>query len=488
MARDRNVNVWQAYVIVMSIVSVACLGAMAYVIFSNGTSAKTVEGALEREQKAQASLREESTRRQLMESMIGVGKPIPEAEFQQMKTQVTADENMNAAIKTFQNNMELLGPSAAERSYSKLATTLMTELRARNQSLLTSQQKELTLKEEFDSKLAQETKAREAEKQNAMDLSFKRDKELVKYAEDMKAQQEKWDKDVLEKDKALQNVQKKNKEKDAKIDELTKKNGELQKTVESVVRKLEEIKGEDFQYAQGVITQVTNGGDLVYINLGKMHGLRAGITFSVIDGDVSRVSDAKVKARIEVVQVEDKISRCRVTTDRAPTTILTGDKIYSPFWSPGKLVEIALVGKIDTNGDGTDDREAVKALIKQNGGIVTLDLAPGSPLVGKLSLDTRYMVVGEDFKRAAGTEGDLNTSDTNTAKLRKELEAEAKSKGITFINVDKLMNWVRGSGESDVSAMGSAQKSRPNQYLGTPRSEGSGRVSEIFEKRSAVKP
>jgi len=293
----------------------------------------------------------------------------------------------------------------------------------------------------------------------------------------------------LEKRVSMQNVEKKNKDLVAKLDDSSKKNSDLQKNLEGVVRKLEEIKGEDFQYAQGVITQVTNGGDLVYINLGKMSGLRTGITFSVINGDVSRVSDAKVKARIEVVLVEDKISRCRVITDRAPTTILTGDKIYSPVWSPGKVVEFALVGKIDTNGDGIDDREAVKALIKQNGGLVTLDLPPGAVLKGKLSLDTRYMVMGEDFKgSSAKASDDQILNDSSGAKARRELEAEAKSKGISFINVDKLMNYLRGSGETEVSAMGSAMRPNVNQFLESRQTEGTGRVAEIFEKRNAIKP
>ncbi|MCY2985847.1 MAG: hypothetical protein NTY15_19650 [Planctomycetota bacterium] len=487
MARDRNVYVWQAYVIVMSIVSVVCLGAMAFVIFSSGTSAKTVEGALEREQKAQTTLREESTRRQLLESMIGVGKPIPESEFQQMKTQITADDNLNAAIKTFQNNMELLGPSASERSYSKLATTLMAELRARNQQLLTSREKEQTQKDEFELKLAQETKAREAEKQNAMDLSVKLDKELVKYAEDIKTQQEKWDKEVAEKNKTFQTVQKKARDLEGRVEEQTKKNAELQKTLDGVVRKLEEIKGEDFQYAQGEITQVTNGGDLVWINLGKLNGLRPGVRFGVIDSNTSRVADAKPKARIEVIQSDDRLSRCRVLSDRAPTTILTGDKIYSPTWNPNQKTEIALVGKMDMNGDGTDDRETIKALIEQNGGVVTLDLPPGAVYKGKLSFDTRWMVMGEDFKRAPGAVDDP-ASDNAAAKARRELEADAKSKGISFINVDKLQGWLRASGETDVSPMGSAMRPNLDQFKDSRRSEGTGRVSEIFEKRNAIKP
>ena len=84
MARDRNVYVWQAYVTVMSIVSLACLGALAFVIFQSGTNSKTVEAANEKEQAAQDALRVENNRRQLLESMLGVGKPISEAEFNQL--------------------------------------------------------------------------------------------------------------------------------------------------------------------------------------------------------------------------------------------------------------------------------------------------------------------------------------------------------------------------------------------------------------------
>ncbi len=484
MARDRNVYVWQAYVTVMSIVSLACLGAMAFVIFQSGTNSKTVEGAIEREQKAQTALREENSRRQLLESMLGVGVPVNEAGFNQLLTSITADEQLNSAVKTYTNNMALLGPGATDRNYTKLVSTLMSELRARNQQVESTQRRELTLKDEFDSKLLQETKAREAEKQNSLDLSNLRDKELVKYTEDIKSQRDEIDKIELEKRNSLQIASKQKQEIASKLDQSQLEVGEVKKRLAAVVQKLDEIQGEDFQYVQGKITEVSHGGDVVYINLGRADGLRPGVLFGVLDSDVSRVADARPKAKIEVVEIisgAEHLARCKVLSDRAPTTILRGDSIYSPAWQPGRKVEFALVGKMDIDGDGKDDRETVKALIEQNGGKVTVDLPPGGKTSGKLSVETRWMVMGEDFK----VRGEMTSVDTAYAKDRSALESEAKTLGISRINLDKLMGWLRGSGVNEVSPLGTAMKAsvmdfRTNTRIGD---SSSGSVSEIFRNR-----
>ena len=483
MARDRNVYVWQAYVTVMSIVSLACLGAMAFVIFQSGTNTKTVEGAIEREQKAQASLREENSRRQLLESMLGVGKPVTEAEFNQLSTAITADEQLNAAIKTYTNNMALFGPAETDRNYTKLVTRLMTELRARNMQVTSSLARELTVKDEFDSKLLQETKARESAKQESLDLSNLRNKELVKYTEDIKLQRDEIDKIELEKRNLLQIAAKQKQDMASKLEQSQLENGELKKRLDAVVKNLEEIKGEDFQYVQGRITEVSHGGDVVYINLGRADGLRPGVSFGVIDSDVSRVADARPKAKIEVVEIisgSEHLARCKVLSDRAPTTILRGDSIYSPAWLPGRKVEFALVGKMDIDGDGKDDRETVKALIAQNGGEVMVDLPPGGVVSGKLTVETRWMVMGEDFK----VRKEMTSADTAFAKDQRALESEAKSLGISRINLDKLLGWLRGSGVNEISPLGTAMKSKVTDFRTNNRpSDNPGRVSELFQNR-----
>ena len=189
MARDRNVYVWQAYVTVMSIVSLACLGALAFVIFQSGTNTKTVEAATAKELASQDALRAEINKRQLLEAMLGVGKAVSDTEFQQMKTSVTADEPLNAVVKTYMNDMALIS-GEKDKNYTKLVSTLMKELRDRNRAMESLSKRELTLTDEFKTKLEQETKAREAEKKNADDRENKLNQAMVKYTEDLRVQQE----------------------------------------------------------------------------------------------------------------------------------------------------------------------------------------------------------------------------------------------------------------------------------------------------------
>ncbi len=486
MARDRNVYVWQAYVTVMSIVSLACLGALAFVIFQSGTNTKTVEAATAKELASQDALRAEINKRQLLEAMLGVGKAVSDTEFQQMKTSVTADEPLNAVVKTYMNDMALIS-GEKDKNYTKLVSTLMKELRDRNRAMESLSKRELTLTDEFKNKLEQETKAREAEKKNADDRENKLNQAMVKYTEDLRVQQEMISKIETDKNTLVKSLEKKNRDVTAKFDKSQVSIGELEKRLDTLVRKLDEIQGEDFQYVQGKIVEVTNGGDTVWINLGRADGLRPGVSFGVVNSDVSRVADAKPKAKIEVVEVvsgSEHLSRCKVLSDRAPTTILRGDSIYSPAWQPGRKVEFALVGKMDIDGDGKDDRETVKALIEQNGGRVTVDLAPAGKVVGQLSVDTRWMVMGEEFK-VRGLE--LDSVETASAKERGILEAQAKSMGISRINLDKLMGWLRGSGANEVSPLGNSMKPGVLDYRATPRvNDNAGRVSNIFQNRDGT--
>ena len=188
-----------------------------------------------------------------------------------------------------------------------------------------------------------------------------------------------------------------------------------------------------FQQFQGKITEVENDGDIVFINLGKADALRPRVRFGVVDSSVERVADAKPKAQIEVVEVlttSEHLSRCKVLAIRGSSTIQKGDLIYSPAWHPGKKVEFALIGKMDMDGDGEDDRETVKAMIESNGGLVTLDLPPDGKVTGELTMDTRWLVIGED----------VNTLDQGGL-----LQAKAKWFGISRINLNKLSGWLRGS-------------------------------------------
>jgi len=457
MARDRNLYVWQAYVIVMSFVSLLCIGALSYVVFQSGTNYKSVEVARALATDADNKFREENKKAQLLEMVLGA-RPTNQAEFEQLSSSFSGNAEITEIQNKYLADMALFGPNVTEKNYRKLVETLMQTVRERNLQVDAQAKREEDLKARYDATIKQETEAREAERKRADELAAQLERAQVNYAQKEKERQDEITSIQTERQKQAQLAEREKRSLLARIDALSKERDELTKVNDALGKKIEIMSGEDFQYVQGKITEVTEGGRMVYLNLGKADGLRPGVRFGVLDDDVSRVADAKPKARLEVIEVNqqtDHLSRARVLPDRFSTTILRGDKVYSPAWQPGRKVSFGLVGKMDIDGDGKDDREVVKALIVQNGGEVSMDMKPDGRQEGSLSVDTRWLVMGEDFKVLGGV---LEGASEVAAKKRADLEQQAKALGISRINLDKLMGWLRGSGEEDVVPLGTATR------------------------------
>lgn len=479
MARNRDITVWQAYVIVMSFVSLLCIGALCFVIFQSGTNAKMVEDATKKKDDAEKQFRSENQKSQLLEMILGA-RPSNDAEFQTLKGTLAANPEIAAIEKSYIADMALLGPNVTEKNYRKLVETLMQTVRERNLQVDAQAKREEDLKAKYDATIKQETEARQAERARADQLAADLERAQVNYAQKEKERQDEITKIQTDRQKLAQRAEKEKRDLLARVDALTKERDELTKVNDALGKKIEQMSGEDFQYPQGKITEVADGGRTVYLNLGKADGLRPGVRFGVLEDSVSRVADAKPKARLEVVEVNQQtehLSRARVLPDRRSLTILRGDKVYSPVWQPGRKVNIGLVGKIDIDRDGKDDRDTLKSLITQQGGEVIVDLKPDGRLEGALTVDTRWLVVGEEFKLIGGT---LEGANEIAAKKRVELETQAKGMGITRIDIDKLMGWLRGSGEEDVVPLGSA--ARASDFVRRePPPPSKGRVSGLYQ-------
>jgi hypothetical protein len=480
MARDRNLYVWQAYVIVMSFVSLLCIGALAYVVFQSGTNYKTVEAAQTAARDAENKFRDENKKSQLLELVLGA-KPTNQAEFDQLASSFSNNPEITEIQNKYVADMALLGPNVTEKNYRKLVETLMQTVRERNLQVDAQAKREEDLKSKYDATIKQETEAREAERKRANELAQQLEQTQVAYAQKEKERQEEITKIQTDRQKLAQQAETEKRAYLAEIDKLTKKRNELALQNEMLGKQLEEIKGEDFQYPQGKITEVVDGGQTVYINLGKADGLRPGTRFAVLDDEANRVADAEPKARIEVIEVNqqtDHLARARVLPDRRPVTILRGDRIYSPAWQPGRKVVFGLVGKLDIDGDGKDDRETIKSLIAQSGAEIAVDLRPDGRMEGALTVNTRYLVIGDEFKVIGGA---LDGATEVMAKRRAELEQQAKAMGIGRINLDKLMSYLRGSGEEDVVPLGSATRGSDFKPRTPPPAPGRGRVSGLYQ-------
>ena len=74
------------------------------------------------------------------------------------------------------------------------------------------------------------------------------------------------------------------------------------------------------------------------------------------------------KGTIEVVRViNDHLAQARVTSvkDSKGDPILKGDRLFNPTWDPNKKRRIALAGIADLGGDGADNTEDFRRLLKR---------------------------------------------------------------------------------------------------------------------------
>ncbi|HVC93963.1 MAG TPA: hypothetical protein VND64_09750 [Pirellulales bacterium] len=230
-----------------------------------------------------------------------------------------------------------------------------------------------------------------------------------------------------------------------------------------------------FEVPDGLIVYVSQKAGLVWINVGEADGLRRQVTFSVVGADENVGKGQPTKGRIEVTELKGPhFAQCRILQDEIADPLVPGDKIFTPLWQPGRSEGFGIVGKIDLNGDGEDDRDTIVDMIHMAGGRVDAQVDPKTnKLVGKLNIHTRYLILGEP------------PDDANVEKDYTRIQKEADQLGIQTITVEKFLDHVGWKNPKETLIFGSRGNISalpPEQPDGgTPTANG--RVSELFKKR-----
>ncbi len=150
------------------------------------------------------------------------------------------------------------------------------------------------------------------------------------------------------------------------------------------------------QPADGRITWVNQRHGQVWIDLGEADYLRPQISFSVFGTDQSDPIKAVKKGSIEVTRIINAhMAEARITNDDPTKPLLPGDKIYSQVWDRGRKVGFAITGFIDFDNDGKSDLKQLQDIIKINRGRVDSVLSDEGKVEGKMSVHTRYLILGE---------------------------------------------------------------------------------------------
>ncbi len=256
--------------------------------------------------------------------------------------------------------------------------------------------------------------------------------------------------DQLAKDKTDINAAK-DKQKADYERQLTDLRGQLA----SALRELATIKTTLNGYT--ALTPATSGGkvlwvnehdNIAYINLGSDDRLQRRISFSVYPPGTTDVAKTPAKGKIEVINITGPHSaETRIVENPLGDPILPGDWVHTEGWQPGHRGHFAIGGFVDLDGTNTDQTNKLRDLITANGGIVDAYLNDKPAKVGAVTVETRYLILGnmegkgpDGAKRATESAGLMN---------------EAKRLNVEQIGLDKFLDMM---GYSPTQAGGAAAK------------------------------
>ncbi len=250
-------------------------------------------------------------------------------------------------------------------------------------------------------------------------------------------------------------------EKTAQIETLTTKNEQLEIILADRENKIAQLTNENsFDSPDGKIRFVNTKMGTVYLNLGAADGLRRQVTFSVFGADVNNLYKEEPKGKIEVIRVlSAHESEAKIVEDFVGDPILRGDVVYTPIWNAGSALRFALVGTLDIDGDGSDDRERFKAMIARNNGKVDAEDVDGE-LRGRITRSTRYLVLDGDAPESAD-------EDAAAARdVRSQMLNEGSSLGVEVIELDRLLEYMGFNGDRRVIPLGS--RARAEDFRAKP--------------------
>lgn len=255
-------------------------------------------------------------------------------------------------------------------------------------------------------------------------------------------------------------------------------------------------------HPDGYLTYVDYESREVQLNINRRMGARPQMVMTVFDAHSPGIPTEKPKGTIELTKVGDQFSIARIIKTVSPIDPLRpGDIVYSPAWSPNTPMRFALVGKMDVNRDGKDDREELKRMIQEAGGVVDFDLPPleVGKETGKLTPRIDWYVIDDRTPyRDVYTVRQSDASLLRQSQMEKrmgEVIKEARLDGIRPMPIGRLLNYLgydintpligraenvnapalrrltapRRQGESTKPAAGTPKAAEPKAEAATPK-------------------
>jgi hypothetical protein len=205
------------------------------------------------------------------------------------------------------------------------------------------------------------------------------------------------------------------------------------------------MKTANLQKPDGVVVRSDAALGRVYVDLGSMHKVKPGLTFSVFGFNQAGNPYHEPKGKIEIKRVEHPDMSMAVVTEFDPSDpIVRGDRIYSPIYDRFWTERFAIVGRFDLDGDGRDNRDTLIKVIRSHGGIVVCELLADGTIKGSIEVNTNWLLLGQtptDDEITSATEEQQIEINKQLEKIR-ELRQEAKDLGVSVINLRNFLSYM----------------------------------------------
>jgi hypothetical protein len=257
------------------------------------------------------------------------------------------------------------------------------------------------------------------------------------------------------------------------IDEGKKSLTKAEETIKKLQIELASMRPGSFNVDDGEIRSVSPRNNTVVINLGANDALRRQITFFVHSPSSSPTDLSSRKGTIEVTEIlGEHLAEARIVDDTLKNPILPGDKIFTSLWDPGRREHFAIIGRVDLDGDGIDNRDRLRSMITLSGGVIDAEVDNDGKVTGKLDVSTRYLIEGDVPPKAKPAADKLLT--------------EARLLGVERIGLDKFLDYIGWKANSQVVRFGT--NGNAETYRQRLPDGGAGKSSEyytdLFRKRT----
>jgi hypothetical protein len=255
-------------------------------------------------------------------------------------------------------------------------------------------------------------------------------------------------------------VDKLNADNDAKTTEITNLTKELAQVLDR---------------PDGYVTYVDYERGEVLVNLTRRQGARPQMKMTIFDQRSPGIPTEKPKGNIELTAIGEQYSTARIIkTDNPIDPIRVGDIVYSAAWSPNQPMRFALIGKMDVNRDGKDDRDELKRMIQEAGGVVDYDLP--TPDVGKETgtLSPRIDWYVTDDRMPLREVYQQTTENVEVAKgkfekRRGEVTGQARLDGIRPMRIERLLAFLGYDMSTPIVGRAEAVDTKALRRLTAPR-------------------